>query len=335
VLRFVEYEIYMLQTSDRLSVPHIGKSAQLDLTIIIVSYNTQQKTVNCVRSIRDSTSATSYEIIVLDNASTDGSVAALRSAFPGLELITSPKNLGFASACNLVEKHARGRRLLFLNLDTVICGHAIDDLHRFALANPDCRLWGGRNLHPDGKLNRSCAKRITLWNTFCFAFGLSYLFNHPEEYRGWKHDTVRTVDVISGSLLLIDRDLWKRLHGFDPLFFMYGEDEDLCLRARLLGARPTFTPTATIIHHGAASEHDEAEKRIKLMAGELTIMRRHWSALSAFLGRLIYLILPHPRWFIYGLLGRITGRANLQQQSAIWWQVWLNRQRWKNGWTAA
>ena len=91
MLRFVEYEIYMLQTSDRLSVPHIGRSAQLNLTIIIVSYNTRQKTVNCVRSIRDSTSATSYEIIVLDNASTDGSVAALRSAFPGLELIASPK----------------------------------------------------------------------------------------------------------------------------------------------------------------------------------------------------------------------------------------------------
>ena len=78
-----------------------------------------------------------------------------------------------------------------------------------------------------------------------------------------------------------------------------------------------------------------AERRIKLMAGELTVMRRHWSSLSALLGRLIYLVVPLPRWSIYGLLGRITGRANLQQQSAIWWQVWLKRQRWKNGWTAA
>ena len=171
------------------------------------------------------------------------------------------ENLGFASASNLAEKHARGRRLLFLNPDTVVLSHAIDDLHRFALARPDCGIWGGRTIHPDGTLDWSCSKRKTLYRAFCFAVGLSFIFNHPEEYRRWKHDTVRDVDVIFGCFLLIDRNLWKQLHGFDPAFFMYGEDEDLCLRARRLGARPTFTPAATIIHYGASSEQDESEKQ--------------------------------------------------------------------------
>ena len=307
--------------------------SELDLTIIIVSYNTCRQTIDCIRSVRNLTFATSYEIIVVDNASTDGSVKELRAAFPDIHVIASSENLGFASANNLAEQHARGRRLLLLNPDTVILHHAIDDLHKFALSNAGCRIWGGRTLNSDGSLNRSCAKKMTLWNTLCYALGISFLLNHPKDLRRWKHDTVRTVDVISGCFLLIDRDLWKQLNGFDPLFFMYGEDEDLCLRARRLGARPTFTPTATIVHYGAASEQDEAEKRIKLMAGEITLMKRHWSVLSAFMGRLTYVILPHPRWIIYGLVGLIAGRPNLRRKAAIWWRVWECRRRWVDGWS--
>ena len=117
--------------------------SELDLTIIIVSYNTCRQTIDCIRSVRNSTFATSYEIIVVDNASTDGSVKELRAAFPDIHVIASSKNLGFASANNLAEQHARGRRLLLLNPDTVILHHAIDDLHEFALSNAGCRIWGG------------------------------------------------------------------------------------------------------------------------------------------------------------------------------------------------
>jgi GT2 family glycosyltransferase len=119
-------------------------------------------------------------------ASTDGSVDALRTTFPDLDVIASNENLGFASANNLAEKQARGCKLLLLNPDTVVLGQA-----------------------------------------FCLACGLSFVFNHPEEHRRWRRDNVRTVDVLAGSFLLIDRDLWQRLGGFDSSFFMYGEDEDL------------------------------------------------------------------------------------------------------------
>jgi GT2 family glycosyltransferase len=309
-----------------------GARNELDLTIIVVSYNTCRQTMECIRSVRNSTSATSYEIIVVDNASADGSVEALRAAFPDVDVIASNENLGFASASNFAAQQARGRRLLLLNPDTVVVDHAIDQLQKFALSNPNSRIWGGRTIDFGGSLTRSCAKRMTLWNTLCYALGISLLLNHPKDLRGWKHDTVRTVDVISGCFLLIDRDLWKALHGFDPTFFMYGEDEDLCLRARQLGARPTFTPTATVIHHGAGSETDEAEKRIKLMAGEITLMKRHWSAFAAFIGRLSYLVLPHPRWIIYGVAGLISGRPKLRRKAAIWWRVWQSRAKWLNGW---
>jgi N-acetylglucosaminyl-diphospho-decaprenol L-rhamnosyltransferase len=306
--------------------------SELDLTVIIVSYNTRERTVNCIRSIQSSTVDTSYEIIVVDNASTDGSVDSLRKTFPNIQIIAASENLGFARANNLAEERARGRRLLLLNPDTMITSGAVDNLDHFASANPDDRLWGGLNLHEDGTPSRSCSRRHTLWNAFCFATGLSLLLNHPEEYRGWAHDSVRPVEVISGCFLLIDRVLWKELHGFDPTFFMYGEDEDLCLRARQFGARPTFTPSAKVIHHGSASESDEAEKQIKLMAGEITLMKRHWAPLSAELGRLIYLTAPHPRWLLYGILGYVKGRPDLRRRAAMWWRLWQSRERWMNGW---
>jgi GT2 family glycosyltransferase len=114
---------------------------------------------------------------------------------------------------------------------------------------------------------------------------------------------------------------------------MYGEEADLCQRARQMGARPTITPTATIIHHGGASETNRADQLIKLLAGKITLMRRHWSELSAFVGRLLYLVFPLTRLVLYGTLGTLLGRADFQLKGHTWHQVWQSRHRWINGWT--
>jgi len=311
-----------------------------DLTIIIVSFNTRDMTVACIQSIMEQTPSIRYEIIVVDNASTDGSAEAIRTKFSNIILITPLENLGFARANNLAATRARGRRLLLLNPDTIILDHAIDRLHEFALSNPKCRIWGGRTVFADGSLNpQSCWRRMTLWSLICNATGLntlkgSSLFNF-EGYGGWKRDTVRAVDIIPGCFLLIDKDLWEELHGFDPVFFMYGEEADLCLRASQTGARPTVTPTATIIHHGGASETNRAEQIIKLLAGKVTLMRRHWSVSAAFVGRLLYLAFPLTRLACYGTLGTLSGRANFQLKAHLWYQVWRSRHRWINGWSDA
>ena len=237
-------------------------------------------TLACLRSVIAQAATARYELIVLDNASTDGSAAAIRAEFPDILLIALDENIGFARANNMAALHARGRRLLLLNPDTVILDHAIDRLHAFAEGRPDCGIWGGRTVFADGRLNpASCWGRATLWSIFCLAFGLtrmrgSRLFN-PEGYGGWRRDTVRAVDIVTGCFFLIDRALWQRCGGFDPVFFMYGEEADLCIRARRFGARPAITPTATIIHHGGASEPDRAEQRIKVLAGRISLMRRH------------------------------------------------------------
>ena len=309
----------------------------LDITIIVVSYNTRQMTIECIKSVLRQTSSIRYEIIVVDNDSIDGSADAIRINFPDVKLIASLENLGFARANNLAAMHARGRRLLLLNPDTVILDRAIERLHDFALSNPKCRIWGGRTVFADGSLNpASCWRRMTLWSLLCNATGLnslkgSSLFN-SEGYGGWKRDTVRAVDIVVGCFFLIDKDLWDQLHGFDPVFYMYGEEADLCQRARQFGARPTITPSATIIHHGGASETDKTDQRIKLLASKLTLIRRHWPASFAFAGRLLFLVSSLVRWLIYETLGTLLRRTDFQRNAQTWHEVWRSRRRWINGW---
>ena len=236
--------------------------------------------------------------------------------------------------------HARGRRLLLLNPDTVILDHAIDRLEAFAEARPDCGIWGGRTVFADGRLNpASCWRRATLWSIFCLAFGLTRmrparLFNR-EGYGGWRRDTVRVVDIVTGCFFLIDRALWERCGGFDPLFFMYGEEADLCLRARRFGARPAITPTATIIHHGHASEPDRAEQRVKVLAGRISLMRRHESAAFVRVARLLYMAMSLLRIALFGAAARLSGRPRLRRAAQGWRHVWQERARWIDGWNEA
>ena len=314
------------------------RNDNLDVTIIIVSYNTRDMTVECIQSILKQTCSIRYEVIVVDNGSTDGSVEAIRTHFSSIKLFPSPDNLGFARANNLAAMHAQARRLLLLNPDTVILDHAIDRLHEFALSNPECRIWGGRTVFADGSLNpQSCWRRMTLWSLFCNATGLNSLkrssFFNSEGYGGWKRDTVRAVDIIVGCFFLIDKDLWQELHGFDPVFFMYGEEADLCQRARRVGARPTITPTATIIHYGGASETDKADQRIKVLASKVTLIRRHWSASFAFVGRLLLLMGPLVRLVAYSTFATLLGTAKFQRNAQVWREVWRSRHRWINGWS--
>lgn len=312
-------------------------SGDIDVTIVIVNYNTRKMTMECIHSVLKQTSAVRYEVIVVDNTSTDGSAEAIRTNLPNISLIASAENLGFARANNIAATHARGRRILLLNPDTVILDHAIDKLNAFADENPECRIWGGRTIFADGSLNpQSCWRRMTLWSVFCSATGLSRLqknrlFN-AEGYGGWMRDTVRAVDIVSGCFFLTDRALWEQLHGFDPTFFMYGEEADFCLRAHRIGAQPMTTPTATIIHYGGASETDKVDQRIKVLASRATLIRRHWSGLSAFAGRLLFLMSALVRLVIYVTLNGLLRRKDLQRNAQTWREVWRSRQRWINGW---
>jgi N-acetylglucosaminyl-diphospho-decaprenol L-rhamnosyltransferase len=313
---------------------------ELDVSILIVSYNTCEMTLATIASVYEQARTASFEVVVVDNDSSDGSAQAIRDRFPQVKLIASTENLGFGGGNNLAGEEVKGRRILLLNPDTVVLDHAIDRLCAFADAHPDRRLWGGRTVFADGSLNpASCWGRATLWSLFCMASGLrafkdSPVFN-PEGYGGWRRDSTREVDIVAGCFLLIDTDLWRRLKGFDPAFFMYAEEADLCLRAHRLGARPMITPEATIIHHGHASEPKRTDQRVKLFAGRITLMKRHDGAIGAWLGKRLFVAAVLARAFGVGLVGRLLGAKRLRDYAAAWQDLWARREFWIDGWNEA
>lgn len=303
------------------------------LSILIISYNTREMTLECIRSVFRETRSDEFEIIVLDNASSDASPDAIDSEFAGrITLIRSPENLGFARANNAAATHATGEYLLLLNPDTVALDNAIGKLLDFARRTPEAGIWGGRTVFADGSLNpASCWMRQTVWSLLCQATGLSSLFRrctlfNPEGLGGWDRSAERAVDIVSGCFLLIRRGLWDRLDGFHPDFFMYGEEADLCLRARALGAVPRVTPEATIIHHGGASETVRADKLCRLMAAKMLLIHRHFPPMTRGLAAMLFAAWPWSRMIATGLLAGSDTRR--RERASVWREVFRRRDEW-------
>jgi GT2 family glycosyltransferase len=282
--------------------------------------------LECLESIERGAGNVRYEVIVVDNNSNDGSADSIAVRFPTVSLIRQSVNRGFAAACNLAARDAQGEYLLLLNPDTLVRNNAIENLLTFARRSPGAGIWGGRTEFSDGTLNpMSCWRRLTLWNLFCSSLALdtryrqSALFN-AYGYGGWSRDTERTVDVVSGCFLLVSKELWDRLGGFDPEFFMYGEDADLCLRAARLGYRPAVTPEATIVHHGSGTESDKLRKMRQVLASRALLIRRHIPVLVRPVALGLLALRP--------MLGGYFAKPGLR---GTWSELWSLRGQWLAG----
>lgn len=306
------------------------------LSIIVISYNTRQMTLDCLASVYAETK-TPFELIVVDNASTDGSAEAIAQAFPDAKLIAEDTNHGFAAAHDVALPHASAPWVLLLNPDTVVLDGAIDKLMTFAEETPQAGIWGGRTLYADHSLNPySCWGKMTLWSTLCRVAGLSGVFRsselfNPETYGTWDRSTAREVDIVVGCLFLMRRKDWDALGGFDPDFFMYGEEADLCLRARAAGHRPMITPEATIIHYGGASEKVQADKMVRLMKAKTELVKRHFAPGTRKLGQGLFALWPLSRYVATSVLARVTGRDGVKEKAENWRQIWARRGEWRNG----
>jgi GT2 family glycosyltransferase len=301
-----------------------------EVSILIVTYRCRDAARACLASLQGELAA-GHEVVVLDNASGDGTVEMVRSEFPDVRLIASEENLGFALGCNRAAEDARGEYFLFLNPDTEAHEGAVENMLSFARAHPEHGIYGGRTLDPDGSVNPgSCWGAPTLWSLFCFATLLSSAFKgsrifDPESLGGWKRDTVREVDIVTGCLLLVRRSLWQELDGFDTRFFMYGEDADLSLRAAGLGYRPAITPDAVVTHEIGVSSSTREDKLMLLFRGKATLLRKHWRGLRLRLG----LALLTCGLGLRSLLSRSGGER--EGRPSPWTQVWRRRREWLPG----
>ncbi len=308
-----------------------------ELSIIIISYNTRDLTLECLRSVYAQTSC-DFEVLVVDNASSDGSVDAIKVEFPDIRLFAETENHGFGPAHHIAMEHASGAYVLFLNPDTVVLEHALDKLLAFAKATPNAGIWGGRTLFADGRINpTSCWHAMSTWSLICQVTGLNRIFAkipvlNPEAAGGRLGSKPVAVDIVTGCFLLIKAETWFQLGGFNKLYKMYGEETDFCLRAtKTLGAQPMVTPAATIIHHGGASEPSATEKMIRLLRAKTQLIRCHFGFHNRAIALRLLQWWPFSRWLMFAVASRLLRSPSLKARSQHWRQIWMRRDEWSSG----
>lgn len=262
------------------------------LSIIIITWNTRELLAACLAALAAEVQrfgAAQVETLVIDNGSTDGSAALVQQRFPWVRLLINPVNLGFARANNQAMQVATGQYLFLLNPDTELCSQALTTLIQFMETHPQAAVAGARYLNPDGSLQSSCSPAPTLaregWRLFhldrLYAFGVYPMAR-------WDMATPRLVDVVQGAAFLVRRRVLEQVGYFDPAYFMYTEEVDLCRRIRQAGWSIYFVPTACVIHYGGQSTRQAALAMfLQLYRSKILYFRKHHGAIVAFLYKLI------------------------------------------------
>lgn len=260
--------------------------------MVIVNWNTRSEISDCLRSVLTSDVAVP-EVVVVDNASSDGSVAMVQGDFPTVKLIRNDDNLGFAKASNQGIKVCKGRYVLLLNPDCVVHPGAFTELVRFGDANPDVGIFGIRILNSDGTVFGSCRRFPTLAAGIFRNAILARLFpNNPyiKEYlmADWDHSEVAEVDWVSGAALVARREMLDQIGVLDERFFMYCEDVDIAYRAKQAGWKVMYFPGATVVHLRArSSDQNPVPMIIAFHRSMYAFFNKHYAAKSSVLARAI------------------------------------------------
>lgn len=265
----------------------------VDISVIIVSWNARNFLLKCLESLYREQTVHIIELIVVDNASSDGSAEAVKENYPEVVLIRNDSNLGFAKANNIGLQKSTGRYVYLINSDVEVLEGCFDRLYDFMEDHPDVGIAGPRILYPDRTLQVTCRKFPTLWNTFCTTTGLNKIFpSHDflssDQMFYFPHDDIRSVDVLAGCFLVVRRDAMDKVGLFDERFFIYAEDIDWCKRFRNAGWEIVFNPEAEAIHYGGGSSSN-APLRFSLEQERATL--QYWKKHHGSVAILILLII--------------------------------------------
>jgi Predicted glycosyltransferases len=230
----------------------------IDISVIIVNWNTRDVLRDCLESVYEQTQNVRFEVIVIDNSSSDGSAEIIKQKFPQVILINNSENRGFAAANNQGIIIAKGRYVLLLNPDTVVLDGAIQKTVAFAEQHPEAGVVGIRNDQPDGSLTKNCFQFASVQNLIISSLGLHRVFANSrffgrERLSWWDYLMVREVDVVAGCYMLVRRDAIDLIGKMDEAYFMYGEEMEWCWRFKRAGWKILYYPEARIIHYGGMS----------------------------------------------------------------------------------
>ena len=269
-----------------------------DLSIAIVSYNTKEVLLDCLRSVHTHTTAIAYEVIVVDNDSRDGTVAALKDSYPAMRIIENPDNRGFAKAVNQAVAVSHGRHVLLLNSDTLLKDQALTTMVAYLDDHRDVGAVSCKQGTGDGHLNQTCFPFPSIRDHLFYSALFQRVAPAMQAAAAATHavDCMQSQDVdwANGACLMVRRSLLQQLGGLDEAFFMYFEDVDLCRRLRQQGHRVRHLAEAEIVHLiGRSSGRDRDRLQLVWEFSRIRYIEKHFS--------------PVKRWLMKGWIEVSTG----------------------------
>jgi GT2 family glycosyltransferase len=282
----------------------------IDLSVVIVNWNTAHVVGDCLASVFANLGRLKVEVIVIDNASGDGSAEMIAERFPRARLIANEANGGFAAANNQGMRIARGRYVLLLNPDTIVMGDVLTDALAWAEAHPSVGVMGCQVMESPTQVQRTCFRfpsplHTLLWVSGLLAWSPRSALAGRAAYGPWRRDSERDVDVVSGMFMLVRRAALEQVGMMDEKFFVFAEEADWCRRFWQRGWRCVFAPVGRILHVDGGSKSTEqasVKMYVEIQKSLLLFHRKH-------LGRF--------RWGLTKLLLATTMIIRM-----IWWTFW-------------
>lgn len=282
----------------------LSQSNEQIISIVIVSWNTREILARCLDAVsRSASSALGAEVIVVDNASSDGSAEMVRQRFPGVRVISNEDNLGFARACNQGIRVSSGEYVLLLNPDTEVQPAALETLITFLREHPNVAAAGARITNPDGSLQRSCYRAPGIFRELWRLTHMDVLYPYAEyPIEKWSTSEPRPVDTVLGACLLVRREALEQVGLLDERFFIYSEEVDLCTRLRAAGWEVFWVPRAIVMHRGGESTRQVAASMfLRLYQGKVLYFRKHRGRGGAALYKVVLAMTAAGRLLLGGL----------------------------------
>jgi hypothetical protein len=300
-----------------------------DLSIVIVNWNTREHLSRCLQQIYETVAGIAFEVIVVDNASRDGSPAMVKNRFPQVKLLENEENVGFARANNQAIRESAGRYVLLLNPDAFVIEGTIDRMVEFMDAHTDVGMAGCQLLGEEGTVQPSCTGFPTLATEFFLFTHLDRLLKRSPTFARyrmtyWDCGDVRAVDVIQGAFMLVRQEALDEVGLLDEGFFMYSEEMDWCYRFKEKGWPVYYVPYVQAVHIGGQSTQQvRADMILELYRSRVMFFRKHYGQLRASLLKLLLLGASVGRVIFFSMASLLKPEARpaVREQRFGYWKL--------------
>ena len=298
----------------------------LKLSISLVNTNNRDLLRECLKSLYEQDHGVTFEVVLVDNISTDGSVEMVQSEFPQVKVMVNTKRMGFAANHNQAIQECKADYILVFNEDTIVKPGALKAMTDYLDTHSDTGAVGCRLENPDGTLQRSCYKFPTPWRKVAENLLLTAAFpNNPivGDYRGWNHDEVREVDMVIGAVLMVRRAVIEKTGLLDEGFFIYSEETDWCLRMHKDGFKVAFVPNGTIVHYGGQSSVAMKDRQFcESVRNEVRYIRKHFGLSGEMLYRASMLFGSVLRIGAFSVIRFVPGKREAADRViGLWWRM--------------